>query len=571
MSKNSHFTGQPVYSQVLKLLDKEKILQISRETKGSEAYVKRFDGYKHLVVMLFGILKHFDSLRELEIGMKAEAHKLVHLGMDYLVRRSTLAEANIRRPQEFFARVYAYLLEKYAKFLADSRPPKSYKGQTHEPKDWEKLLYMMDSTTITLFDNILKGVGRHPKSGKKKGGMKVHTVMKYLVGVPMVVQLTSAAKHDHYLLKEVHLPKDSTLAMDRGYIDIAQFQRLTEEGVCYVTKMKKNLNYKVLKSTTYVNPDGLVTHIDQKVLFTRGELTHEARRVEIFNEKKKPAVLLTNNFEFSVEDISEIYRLRWAIESLYKQLKQNFPLHFFYGDSVNAIQIQTWVVLIANLLITVLSRSIKRSCAFSQVVTMVRLTLMYYIDFVAFMENPDKTWNNILTKQEQKAPPEPSLFDYGGLLLEKRSPKPYFTGLRTELLCSFKFYRTAIILYNVLLVIISIDEIDKVHFRFFVNLPVSCKGPAAVDVSCHGTHKFGVFHFLVEIADEIAPCHMACGDIANRLLNLLPCNGIKNSHHSVDAAFPKHSTDALVVLVHLLCRQELFLFSFVAFQYFLCL
>ena len=270
---------------------------------------------------------------------------------------------------------------------------------------------MMDSTTITLFDNILKGVGRHPKSGKKKGGMKVHTVMRYLVGVPMVVQLTSAAKHDHYLLKEVHLPKDSTLAMDRGYIDIAQFQRLTEEGVCYVTKMKKNLNYKVLKSTTYVNPDGLVTHIDQKVLFTRGELTHEARRVELFNEKKKPVVLLTNNFEFSVEDISEIFRLRWAIESLYKQLKQNFPLHFFYGDSVNAIQIQTWVVLIANLLITVLSRSIKRNCAFSQVVTMVRLTLMYYIDFVAFMENPDKTWNNILTKEEQKAPPEPSLFD----------------------------------------------------------------------------------------------------------------------------------------------------------------
>ncbi len=109
MSKDSHFTGQPVYSQVLKLLDKEKILQISRETKGSEAYVKRFDGYQHLVVMLFGILKHFDSLRELEIGMKAEAHKLGHLGMNYLVRRSTLAEANIRRPQEFFASVYAYL------------------------------------------------------------------------------------------------------------------------------------------------------------------------------------------------------------------------------------------------------------------------------------------------------------------------------------------------------------------------------------------------------------------------------------------------------------------------------
>ena len=411
MSKDSHFTGQPVYSQVLKLLDKEKIIQISRETKGSEAYVKRFDGYQHLVVMLFGILKHFDSLRELEIGMKAEAHKLGHLGMNYLVRRSTLAEANIRRPQEFFASVYAYLLEKYARFLADSRPAKSYKGQTHEPKDWEKLLYMMDSTTITLFDNILKGVGRHPKSGKKKGGMKVHTVMKYHVGVPMVVQLTSAAKHDHYLLKEVHLPKDSTLAMDRGYVDIAQFQRLTEEGVCYVTKMKKNLKYEVLESVMYVNTEGLVAHIDQKVRFTRGELIHEARRVEIFYANKKPVVLLTNNFDFTVEDIAEIYRLRWAIESLYKQLKQNFPLHFFYGDSVNAIQIQTWVVLIANLLITVLTRSIKRHCAFSQVVTMVRLMLMYYVDFIAFMENPEKTWNDFLAKEMQKSPPEPSLFD----------------------------------------------------------------------------------------------------------------------------------------------------------------
>lgn len=170
--------------------------------------------------------------------------------------------------------------------------------------------------------------------------------------------------------------------------------------------MKKNLKYEVISSVTYMNPDGLVTHIDQKVRFTRDELTHEARRVEIFDEKKKPAVLLTNNFDFSTEDISEIYRLRWAIESLYKQPKQNFPLHF-----VNAIQIQTCVVLIANLLITVLSRSIKRNCAFSQVVTMIRLTLMYYTDFIQFMENPDRTWDNLLAKETQKAPPEPTLFD----------------------------------------------------------------------------------------------------------------------------------------------------------------
>ena len=120
---------------------------------------------------------------------------------------------------------------------------------------------MMDPTTIALFDNILKGVGRHLKSGKKKGGMKVHTVMKYYIGIPMVVHLTSAAKHDHYLLKEVHLPKDATLTMNRAYVDYAHFQRLTEEGVCYVTKMKKPLTYRDLSSVTYVSPDELVTSV----------------------------------------------------------------------------------------------------------------------------------------------------------------------------------------------------------------------------------------------------------------------------------------------------------------------
>ncbi|EKX89837.1 hypothetical protein HMPREF9999_01463, partial [Alloprevotella sp. oral taxon 473 str. F0040] len=93
-----------------------------------------------------------------------------------------------RRPQEFFAQVYASLLERYTPFLADSRSVSCQKA-------WEKQLYMMDSTTITLFDNILKGVGRYPKSEKKKGGMKVHTIMKYQVGVTMVVELTSAIKH----------------------------------------------------------------------------------------------------------------------------------------------------------------------------------------------------------------------------------------------------------------------------------------------------------------------------------------------------------------------------------------
>ena len=120
---------------------------------------------------------------------------------------------------------------------------------------------------------------------------------------------------------------------------------------------------------------------------------------------------MTNNLELDVKDLEEIYKRRWAIESLYKQLKQNFPLHFFYGDSVNAIQIQTWVVLIANLLCTVISRMIKRHVSFSQLVTMLRLTLMYYTDFISFMENPQNDELIIIAEKANSPPKELDLFD----------------------------------------------------------------------------------------------------------------------------------------------------------------
>jgi IS4 transposase len=135
-------------------------------------------------------------------------------------------------------------------------------------------------------------------------------------------------------------------------------------------------------------------------------LKHESRKVEIWEEKaKEQVVLLTNSMDFPVEDLRAIYRCRWVIEMLYRQLRQNFQLHFFYGDTVKAIEIQTWAALIAKLLCTVIQQKIKRHCSFSQIVTMIRQTLMYCIDFVAFMENPTKGWQ-IIAEEHGKSPPE---------------------------------------------------------------------------------------------------------------------------------------------------------------------
>lgn len=400
VGKNIHFTGQPLFTQLLSLADKQEIISISRQG-GFDRYVKKLDGYSHLVVMLYGVLMRYDSLREIVIGMLSEAHKLQHLGIDYMVKRSTLSEANNRRDNDFFAQVYFSLYQRHKSVLADSRPDRS----------WEHLLHILDATTISLFSNVLKGVGRNPKHGKKKGGIKVHTVLRANEGVPYSIHYTSAATHDHVMLKKLELSNGAFLAMDRAYIDYKFFEQLTQDGVFYVTKMKKNQQFQVKQHCFRVNAEGLITLNDAVVEFRKEDIIHTSRKVEYWEKgKKQSVVLLTNNFELDAEEIIAIYKRRWQIELLFKQLKQNFPLKYFYGESVNAIKTQIWVTLIANLLLSIVRKKVKRDWSFSNLVTMVRQTLMYYINLYSFCENHEKAWLKIIQKRSQ-SPPIPSLFD----------------------------------------------------------------------------------------------------------------------------------------------------------------
>lgn len=111
-----------------------------------------------------------------------------------------------------------------------------------------------------------------------------------------------------------------------------------------------------------------------------------------------------------VEDIIAIYRKRWEIELLFKQLKQNFPLKYFYGESANSIKIQIWVSLIANLLLMIIQKRIKRPWSFSGLATIVRIMLMYYVNCYTFLEEPEKDWAKMVQETKQIST-EPSLFD----------------------------------------------------------------------------------------------------------------------------------------------------------------
>src|SRR5574344_2295094 len=351
---------------------------------------------------LFAVIMRFDSLREIEAAMTAEVRKLHHIGMEKVPRRSTLSDANARRSEKFFEEVYRDLYGRNKDLLSsDSR--------RNGCEEWIKRLRIIDSTTISLFSNaIFKGVGRHPKTGKKKGGIKVHSVIHANEGVPCDVKFTSAATNDSFMLAPSVYNSREIVALDRAYINYDKFEELTDRDVVYVTKLKKNLTYDVLADCMDMTEDGRMEYREQVVVFRKGEINHIARIVTYVDIKKgkqpKLIRLLTNDFDMPLETIVQIYRKRWLIESLFKQIKQNFPLRYFYGESANAIKIQIWVTLIANLLITLLQKGVSRSWSFSGLATIVRIMLMYYIDVQGFLEHPEKDWEEALATMMESPP-----------------------------------------------------------------------------------------------------------------------------------------------------------------------
>lgn len=328
MGKGTHFIGQPVFGQLVGLLDKRKILNYSRG-HGGERYVKKFDAWQHLVIMLYAVIKRFDSLREISGSMFPEARKLGHLGISVMPRRSTLSDANARRPDGVFAFVYRSLYEAYRKEISSDSRKRQNPG-------WMDRLRIMDSTTISLFSGLVfRGVGRSPRTGRRKGGVKVHSVIHANEGVPSDVRLTSAATHDSFMLCPSDFSAGGILAMDRAYIGYGKLEELSQRGVVYVTKMRRNLRHEVLEDCMAVSPGGLVELRVRHVMFTkhlrdRDDIVHHAgiiTYVDVGNGRRpRPVRLLTNDFGMPPEEIAAIYKRRWQIESLFKQLKQNFPL-----------------------------------------------------------------------------------------------------------------------------------------------------------------------------------------------------------------------------------------------------
>jgi hypothetical protein len=416
MSKNTEikFVGQPIFRQIVNLIESIDIKGLVQK-HNADYYYKAYKSKTQLIVMIFGILSRCDSMNEICEGLRAMGGKLNHLGLKQSPAKSTASDGLRNRPSKFFEDVYFSLVDRYKSFLSDSRTF----GLTF------KEVLLIDSTTIRLFSDILKGVGRNPQGdGKKKGGLKVHMLIDAVQSVGRFIKITEAKSHDKNFLKSLELISYSMLVFDKAYNYYHQFALWTQKQVYFVTRLRKNAVYTVIETKRIhyrkhgkakvlrdeiieleYHPENEDGQRDQKI--TR---TLRLRKVCYQDEQNRYYEFLTNNFDIPAEEVAFLYKKRWGIELLFKKMKQNFQLHYFYGENINAIYTQVWCTLIAQLLLTVIQKISQAKKAFSVVAALVRMHLTSMSDVYELLKSTARGY----IKKPELPPGNQLLLDFQG-------------------------------------------------------------------------------------------------------------------------------------------------------------
>lgn len=389
MREDKKFTGQPVLSQILDVIPSSLINKANRKHLANR-YYKRLPLRIHLVSLLYGVLSYCNGLREMCEGLLACEGRLLHLGFDKAPARSTLSDANSKRSYRVFETIYEELLRQYHSFISDSR----LKGLSI------RNLKIIDSSTIQLFSEILRGVGRNRlDGGRKKGGIKVHAMMDAFSGVTEFVRMTEAREHDRKFLYHLKLPANSWLVFDKAYTVYHQFAKWSSQQIWFVTRMKDNADYQVTKvmvdNTKKKKAKGVLKEQYITVAVKQSGIVVQRlklRRVTFKTEEGKVYVFVTNNFTLPASQLAIIYKNRWMIELLFKQIKQNFPLRYFWGESSNAIKMQVYCVLIAQLLMVIIRKKAATKKSFANMITVIRLHLMSYVALLEFIKDTYKAW-----------------------------------------------------------------------------------------------------------------------------------------------------------------------------------
>ena len=367
-----------LFAQIFQKINKDSFNKLVQKFE-SNKHCKGNDAWSHFVTMVFCQFSKSNSLNDICNGMRSATGDLNHLGVTKAMRRSSLAYNNQHRNWELFQSMYFDLYDRFESKLKKSR--------NLLPK---RKIYLLDSTTIDLclkvFDWAL--------FRKKKGAIKLHTVLDFDGCMPVFADLSDGKKHDVKAAHEIEFPTGSIVVADRAYVDFKWMKELDEQRVFFVIRGKENikieLTERLLSPTDEKNPhiqydwEGYLSLPQSKAKYPM-----KLRMVQVWDPEQEIYLeLLTNNFTWTATTISELYKRRWNIESFFKEIKTHLKIKSFIGTSMNAVLIQIWTALITILLLKTLQREAKYKWHLSNLVSFIRLNLFVKIDLKKWLDKP---------------------------------------------------------------------------------------------------------------------------------------------------------------------------------------
>jgi len=338
------YAGKLVFAQLMGHLPLHTFRRCVARYEGDRK-VQRFTCLDQYLCMAFAQLTYRESLRDIEACLRAQRHKLYHMGIGSLPSRSTLADANETRDWRMHAGFAQSL-------IAIAR--KLYAGDGFDV-ELSQTVYALDATTIDLCLSVFPWA----RFQTVKSAIKLHTLLDLRGSIPSFIHITDGKGSDYKALDVLLLEAGSFYIMDRGYIDFARLNRFNFASAFFVIRARANTLFRRLYSHPIDKSSGLIC--DQTIILTgaTSAFTYPAklRRVAFRDlETGKRLAILTNNFALPAASLAQLYRCRWQVELFFKWIKQHLRIKAFYGTSENAVRSQIWIAVSVYVLIAIVKK-----------------------------------------------------------------------------------------------------------------------------------------------------------------------------------------------------------------------
>jgi len=381
-------TGKLVFSQVIDHLPLYTFQRCVKRYQGNHK-IKTFTCMDQYLCMAFAQLTFRESLRDIEVCLRAQNKKLYHMGIRGLVSRNTLANANKVRNWKIYADFAQRLISIARRLYLDDA----------FNLELENTAYALDASTIDLCLRVFPWA----QFRKTKAAIKLHTLLDLRGNIPTFIHITDGKVHDVNILDILVTEPGSFYVMDRGYLDFSRLYTMHLNNAYFVIRAKSNTKIRRLYSHPVDKDSGLIC--DQTIrlsgIYTCKDYPENLRRIKYFDsETGKTFVFLTNNKSLSYLTVTELDRYRRQVELFFKWIKQNLRIKAFYGTSENAVKTQIWIAVSVYVTVAIIKKRMNLDISLYTMLQILSITVFNKTPLLQLFTNTSYE-NKITTNDNQ--------------------------------------------------------------------------------------------------------------------------------------------------------------------------